>query len=325
MRPKSLAFRKFYEVFREQFYIDYCSEKPREEIIHSPELWETGKFDKNNRIIGKPILVEKFGVNKHGYLYRLYRNAFNSHYTTIKDVYAINILEYLGFRIADVENEVDEARKADLLFKQFEAKYPVAETEQFDEPEEIRAVRNTVREFYEFITVKQLKQAWNLLTPEFQNREIWEGNYERFADGYVTTRALRNIAVFNVEQKNPYYICKLFYEDEMAIYPVKGLNGLEDMTVDELDEFIRRVGIIRKDIESKGGNSFDKVPLNKLFNPAAIEYIWYECGLTGESLSKLFPKPKPVVVWRLYECTCIFISGKCYINDISPVKTYSIR
>lgn len=232
-------------------------------------------------------------------------------------------LEFLGYKLpADLDfDKILWNERADALFQQF------VKRRNNNDQDNLLEVKSLVERFYHCIAAMKLDEAWTCISPTFQNREIWEGSFERFKDGYATTRSITEICAFNMVKVAQNVIkCKIYYKDEVATYPLKGISEVQHLTADEIDVFIAGLNKIRKDIEKNNGKNFGNIPLRKFFDKTSMEFIWYECGFEGKSLHKHFPKPYIEIVDRLFDCSCILIDGRWLINNIdSGVKTYAIR
>lgn len=328
-----LTYRAFYDDFKEAFirkeYPDGKANIGRGD--DSPSIWEH-KNPKTNKV--RVLEIIEFCLKDEKYFYRQLALMKTSEGKKVNSKALGKALEYLEYKIPENLEKIKGAwdEKAEVLLKQFKERINSKKKNRStnngteDDTSCLEDAKQTVENFYHYLSVGNTQAAWELLSVSFQNREIWEGNFDRFHDGYATTLALRNICAFNALQIAPTLIeCNVFYEDEVSTYPINGLQAIKLMTVSELDDFVAVVKRIQKDIEKKGGKYFEKIPLSKLFDPTGMEFIWYECGFKGNELHKYFAKPHPEIVLRLYQCYCILHEGRWVINNISPLKTYSIR
>ncbi len=330
----SETYRIFYQAFRAAYYqiyfIDPGVNKPLP--VTSNKIWSDVPGHEIPPI--KTIIGDEDDNVHPDYFYKKDGEAKDNSTLSIKVDRLAKALDYIGYKPTSNRRGkyINWNRELPVQLTRFRKVEGIVLTAQstaeaaLQGQSELDAAKACVENFYKHLAVGETKQAWNLLSLTFQNREVWQGNYERFHDGYATTLALRRICAFNPEQTAPTVVeCMIFYEDEVSTYPIKGLQAMQLMSVGELDDFVRAVKKMQQDIEAKGGHGFERVPLKKLFDPTGMEFIWYECGFKGSELHKHFAKPHPEVVLRLFQCTCTLQGGHWLINNISPAKTYSIR
>jgi hypothetical protein len=326
------TYRHFYRVFRDIYYEKYFP-NPDPQLdppVDSPEIW------KGPRGVDETPLKEitKDSTTDVDYFYKKQTDTKERNIISVLAGRLGYALVFIGIR-HDGLQEDGETEWIDILpdmLIQFKRYYPHNKFGKYTfnksaiDSVDLEKAKHCVEQFYHHLAAKETKEAWGLLTSTFQNREVWDGDYSRFHDGYATTLALRQICAFNAQRITATLVeCMVFYEDEVSTYPIKGLQATQLMSVGELDDFVRAVKKMQQDIESKGGHGFEKVPLKKLFDPTGMEFIWYECGFKGSELHRHFAKPHPEVVLRLFQCTCTFQGDRWLINNISPAKTYSIR
>lgn len=328
----STTYHAFYEVFKAAFLkITFPDGKsPYGRGDDSPEIWREQDEKGNYRVhtmIGGSYPKDPMYFSRMRSVLKTVHGKPTESGINAQAIYGA--LVFLGYKLPDGMKSLRNfpvKEKAKILIEQFK-------TEKFGEGwtasrdnKDLEKACTTVENFYKYLATGDTQSAWNLLSPTFQNREVWSGDYERFRDGYATTIALRDIRAFNPKQIVQKVIeCKVFYEDEVLTYPINGLPSIKTMTIGEVEDFVKGVKKIKADIEKKGGSGFENVPIEKLFNPTGMEFIWYECGFKGEELHRFFAKPHSEIVYRLYNCSCIFIGDKWLINSIMPVPTYAVR
>lgn len=324
------TYRAFYAAFKEKFIEKEFKngKSPYGRGDDSPAIWKEKNPKTKNFLV---LEIIEFCLKDEMYFYRQL-SLIKAKPKTINSKALGKALEYMGYILPeDMQRSQDSwDDKAEVLLNQFRAdalsKSAMPQPDPNPGNPALNTAKKCVEDFYKFLAIGKTKNAWDLLAPAFQNREVWEGNYERFHDGYSNTLALRNICVFNAVQTLPSLIeCMVFYEDEVSTYPINRMQALMPMSIAELDDFVATVKKMQSDIEQKGGVGFENIPIRKLFDPTGTEYIWYECFFKGKELNKHFPKPHPEVVLRLCQCSCILEGDQWLIKNISPAKTYSIR
>ncbi len=344
MEVSTLVYQKFYEVLRD------CFEEMIKPIVvsyksnTSRDFWLT-----INPKTGKELFTEFFpGINVaplHFYTKKYEFNPSKKKYGTIKDDVQINILvNGIGVSIPDEEKKEfkeprKKAHKLYLLFvEQYCPEYLEEECERLkfgikkENKENYKAlslpnrtaeeISQLVCNFYACIDDKKLKEAWDLIHPEFQNM-FWEEDFNRFSTGYSNTISTRNVHVFDIDEVN--LKCKFYYEDTVRLYITPDLAGLEEIPIDRLPEFVEKVRKFQSKIEEVGLENVLKVGVPRLFDTSFSEYIRYTYQIPLEKLQIILPKPEPILVPRLMEAVCGKDGQNMKIKIIKAIKSVSIR
>lgn len=183
---------------------------------------------------------------------------------------------------------------------------------------------DTVRRFYDLLSTKEFEGAWSLLSPNFQNRDAWKGEFKQFELGYNNFRGVKNCNVFNPSYRSNSVIeCLVYYEDEIERHVINEIISIENMLIDDLDEFVHSINSINKKLSSLDGANIKKLPLQKLFDPTVSEFIWYTNKISPDKFRERFPMKKTIWVKRLYVCSCVKIGDKWLIDRIVQDKTYT--
>jgi len=196
-------------------------------------------------------------------------------------------------------------------------------TTQLDNQEAVKAL---ISNFYENVGVGRYADAWQLMTADFQNRTPWNGNVDRFIEGYYNAVGLNSLTIFDLIQKLPSVVdAQVCFNDEIAAYTSADLAALSSMTVADTEKFVQCIGAIREKVQQAGGQGFDNIELYKLFESGASEYIWYRCGIPTANIEMAFPTQRTIVIKRLYNCSCKLFEGKWQINSIRGIPVQSVR
>ncbi|MCY1479230.1 hypothetical protein D3C87_297760 [compost metagenome] len=343
----SAAYQVFYDILRRVFHAKCYKDHPDRAVsIDSPFLWEDKNPDTGKIFALEFVTGTNLSDTKH--FYRRYIDLDPSHKVSgpVNIQIFVRGLEYIG--IAPTAEEYKRltkpSDKVDHLYQTFLRQYAseIEEVEneindnsndakhyikkQVDKSPKLSDAVATVHSFYDNINSGDYKEAWNALSPIMQNKKPWLGDFEKFRIGYLNTSRLHNIVVLQTQQPRPNTLeCKVFYDDEINAYTSKELRILDILTVDDLEVFIDQVKKLIKIFKDKGLSGFENVELHKLFDPDASEYIWYKANFPTEKLKDIFPIQKHITVRRVQECTCIFVRDSWLINEITSIKSYSIR
>lgn len=345
MRIRPTVYEPIYFDVREKFFNEKLkAHNPHNLTIKNPEIW-----DAKNENTGEYWVIELFEGSRpitSRYLYRKWADHKNSVDFHMDDLVLQKMLTYIGIRAPEHTKNWDNLKateKVKILLREFvlqnKESIPTADvinilgqgndSEPFDEGlgSNQTAAKLVVQRFYENIAAGNYEGAWDLMSPQLQNRKPWEGNRQRFEEGYTNTRSVRGITVFNVVPNVPNVIeCKVFYEDDVFLYFTKEMAALNTLTVKHLDFFVECINKMKAEFESRGLENFDQIELSKLFEPAASEYIWYKCKYDKNKLDELFNVTrKSYIVKRVYDCSCHLTSADWKISDINAMQTYSAR
>lgn len=357
MQIVSSVYRSFYQHFWDKFFQDEWS--TRKPVRKYSQLVFNAKDQKGSLLIIEKVL--KFsGLVDTIYFYRKYNDLDPMERKKGEvDTYALMAaLEYLGYtdEASNKNNDNLLLRTFQLLkkyikekcleFAEAQMKLTKMEIESLDDKGDIEQtseekpdpvtknnlydheqdVKFTILSFYERIGCGEYKDAWELMSAEFQNRTPWLGDIERFIEGYTNTNGVKNILVFKVEKRfSTVFEAMVYYEDEIAAFTSAEISPLSSMTVADIDTCVKNIKQLQTKVEENGGNNFEKIELYKLFEHASSEYIWYKCGVKSSSLPNLFSARKSVLIHRLYYCTCKLVNDKWYITGIRGVPIQSAR
>lgn len=360
MQIDSAIYRNFYqklwEAFAEREWLE--EDKPKR---YSQYIWNIK--DKGNKYVVVERFLKYTRYRDERYFYRRYLdlNPIQTSKGEVDDLAMAEALEYLGYKVPeDVKDREHLNVRADHLLKQYIENnfqdYKVEDKNsdkmqvesssnpgdysrpaQMDKPvADVKVpqpsgaqeddVRFLIADFYEKISAGEYREAWELLTPEFQNRIPWNGDVSRFVEGYTNTTFAKDVMVFNVVKRFPTLIeAQVYYQDEIAAYTSPDLSSLFSMTVADIDDFVKNIRYIQKRIEDNGGKNFEKLELYKLFEQGASEYIWYKCGIKPADIPNVFPARRTISVRRFYYCSCKLINDKWLINGIRGMFIESAR
>lgn len=224
------------------------------------------------------------------------------------DVYAkfLGYTSYHEFRLSTSNSYAEKVNVIDTTISEFDQ------------------ATDTVRLFYDLLSTKEFEGAWSLLSPNFQNRDAWKGEFKQFELGYNNFRGVKNCNVFNPSYRSNSVIeCLVYYEDEIERHVINEIISIENMLIDDLDEFVHCINSINKKLSSLDGANIKKLPLQKLFDPTVSEFIWYTNKISPDKFREQFPMKKTIWVKRLYVCTCVKIGDKWLIDRIVQDKTYT--
>jgi hypothetical protein len=354
------VYEKFYEILSDEFFHRYFSSwqgiPPRK---GSREMWEYIREGRSNKNLTQYTSSKLFGVKSHEFFYRKFLDAkkFNEVQLDI-DVFT-KALEFIGVKLEDPYinnlNPVDKIKKIYekfliLYFYDFYAnkanntspsdiielinknntsyEIPYEDSikgSQISYNVDIEKINILFKNFYNYLSEKKFKKAWDLLTSDFQKR-VWRSDLEKFKAGYEHFRLVRNLAVFNAVQYSPFETaCLVYYEDEVDAYQSAQLEGLKSITVGEIDKFAIQIMKIRERAKELDIKDFDNVEILKLFDPVASEYLIYKSGFYKEEQYDFFSSKNVIIVKRLYHVSCVSLNRKWLIDRIRTIPTYSSR
>ena len=105
--------------------------------------------------------------------------------------------------------------------------------------------------FYGLVGKEKYEEAFKYLSPNFQER-IWDGNVDRFADGYKHTQTIQNVSVYK--------------EDSLSGNPELGVRYTEKLQLlcHPLLDDIKTVQHKDKDFADRNIEAFNKLMIEKL-------------------------------------------------------------
>lgn len=352
----SVVYQLFYKVLRAEFIKkEFDGIIPEDRGEDTPTIWD--KTGKNGKALAVTLFIGgRSSEARYFYRKNIELNPKRKDNGRLDNLAFCKGLEYIGMTPPEEINswhKKDALYRAEVLLDKFldifsndlpdeviKKQRSLSQSDslgndnttnnKFNTTEEVNsdltAAKLVVQKFYESIAVSDYLRAWQLMSPEFQKRKPWEGNFEKFQIGYTNTNSLRQIIVFDISQNVPNLVtCRITYDDDIAAYTNKELAALESMTVADIDVFSDTIKKLKNKLENGGLQDFDKIELHKLFEHSASEYIWYKCNYDPNILDKLFDTQRSIVVRRMYDCSCKRYGEKWLINKISAVKTFSAR
>jgi hypothetical protein len=190
---------------------------------------------------------------------------------------------------------------------------------------DLMEAKNIVYSFYSYISTYKLKEAWELLSDRFKNR-AWKNEFKDFERGYVNTRQLRGIHVFNEKIENMDQVeGLLFYEDEVEAYEAPELSAAQACKLDDLEYFCAQVNRFLQKLKESSVSNPGHLPIKMLFEKSASEYVLYKCDIKEQFRDTVFSTKKSFTASRLIKFHCIKQNGEFKISALRPVKTAAIR
>jgi hypothetical protein len=361
MKISSIAYQKLYEVLYEQFVEKtWVNKEQQAPGSDSEKAWlernpETGNF----------YFHEFFGhaVENPEHLIRKKKDIkrYNLVDVVVKEPLLFKLCEFIGFQLPEaiVNSHPTTEQKAGILYQLFlekhwpehlianRAKLEVFnhdtgklikssrekkhnhETEAMTDSQvqaaiEEKAVRNLIARFYECISHGKLEEAWECLTPGFRKR-TWKDQLEDFTIGYTNTITIRNLHIFDINHYGSGITCKVYYEDDLTCWTSLELGNIEKISVADLEIFVERVKKLKEAAASAGIEGLEKIELQKFFEPAFSEYVWYKCRMKPEDITGLLPSMERQSLYRLKSISCICPDGEWLINAINSAKPHPIR
>lgn len=185
-------------------------------------------------------------------------------------------------------------------------------------------IENLVTRFYNHISSSKIDKAWELLSKNFQQR-VWKGKYEDFAIGYRNTLSIFNVHVWDVQIDNDAAKCNVFFMDKISVRTTKAFSNLDKLCVEDLDDFKSVIDQASEHAKKLNLEGFNRIELNKFFEPAASEYIWYKCNRDFDKVAELLPMEITVELGRVYSMSCALVDENWLITSITPIKNHLYR
>jgi hypothetical protein len=189
---------------------------------------------------------------------------------------------------------------------------------------EEKALRQVITSFYESVSLSRFEDAWEFISPNCRKR-IWNDNPETFQTGFTNTISIHHVHVFDIVRHSSGIKCRVYYEDDVVTYTSIELGNISKIPLSDLENFSERVKRLIAQAANAGLDGFEKIELQKLFEPAFSEYVFYRCGLNFDKMTELLPSQETLTIPRLYTLSCVQIDNEWLINAINPVKAHSIR
>lgn len=189
---------------------------------------------------------------------------------------------------------------------------------------EEKDVRQLIGRFYEYISHSRLEEAWDLLAPVYRKRN-WKDDFESFRIGYTNTVSIHHVHIFDITRQSSGIKCKIYYEDDVITYTSIELGNIGKIPISDYENFSERVKRLIAAAANAGLEGFEKIELQKLFEPALSEYVWYRCGMDPNKIAEFLPSQETRPIPRLYIISCVRIENDWFINSINPVNPHSIR
>ena len=365
MNISSIAYQKFYEVLLDHFARKNISEKRYEKLGYGSYLiWEEknpetgvpifeevfglylddskhfykkkGQFDPakvNFGFVNDSVLIRAFQEMNLSYpdqidkkipltigqkarvLYQVFLEKFYLEFWE-ENKAELEIYNRASGKLVKEKNNIQKSEKNDNSTN-------MVERQSFTDKDE-QAITDLVTAFYENIGLAKLEDAWNFLAPAFQRR-TWKDDFSTFSVGYTNTISIHHIHVFDITRHSSGMKCKLYYEDDVVTYTSIELGNIGKTRVADQDSFIEKIKRLSEAAASAGLEGFEKIELQKFFEPAFSEYVWYKCGMKPDRITELLPSQETLTIPRLYTISCMVIENQWFINAINPVKAHSIR
>jgi len=294
------------------------------------------------------FFVHYFGKNhskNYKYLYRKFSESKNKESINIIDAILFRALKYLGYRtLVDTksdslvvpynENKLTNGIKEMLNYfvDEYSEEIELQRNSYSDDlsnlditQSDLTKVEKIVNDFYENLSRRQYKNAWNLLTPYFRKR-IWDDSLEDFEFGYECTRGIIEICIFRAKKNNRgVYECQIYYEDKLNIYGASEINMLKDVKFESIDDFNEKLNDFLKRWQRIGAKNISKFPITKFCDLSISEALRYSNKLSLKDIKKEFGEGRLFQFKRNFTCTVHKIEGKFLIESIQELKTKSLN
>jgi hypothetical protein len=185
-------------------------------------------------------------------------------------------------------------------------------------------ITKVVKGFFQNISAANYDDAWNALSPTMRKR-VWNDEVDAFKIGYTNCIAINGVHVWDVKTEDKTATCKVYYEDVINTYTTMELGNIEKLTIGNIDEFVKKLGVIKEKASKTSLVNFDKIEIQKFFEPANSEYIWYKCGMKPEAIKELYESEAVLCLPRLYNLSLVKIDNNWQIKGITPIKNFLHR
>ncbi|GAA3913635.1 hypothetical protein GO495_17620 [Chitinophaga oryziterrae] len=212
------VYKKFFELFRDKLY-----ERELSPLANQNEslgkIWKQPLIDEKGRSTEVPFITAHFSV-KPLYFYEKYRVAVNNPEDDVPFVTFAFVRAYEYLENIPEEKQYQGKREqwedhADALLQEF-AKKPMLQHGELDdldsdylidgpftfsEFEEERfptgKIKKMMVDFYSAISDERYYEAWKLLSPGFQKESFWDGDFERFKNGFFNVASIDILFISN--------------------------------------------------------------------------------------------------------------------------------
>lgn len=358
MKISHLAFDKFYNVILEHFRNNALTPEERErESPKSATNWEASRNNAFNKLFGLYTKDTRKFYRLRG---EIRSESPNDGY--VDDDLFIVALKFIGI---EIPNEIkkaeiaDDEKKVQVYYQYFlKSHYPEflernPHLQVYDEglnklifPKDNISITNSrfsyligeneiygnmnidiikaVNDFYQNISTSKYDEAWNGLSATMRKR-VWNDKFETFEIGYTNSIAVNNVHIWDVKAEIKTATCKIYYEDVVNTYTTVELGNIEKLTIGYLDEFIRKLNSIKEKASKTSLVNFDKIEIQKFFEPANSEYIWYKCGMKPEAIKELYDSEAVLCLPRIYNISLVKTDDSWQITGITPIKSFLHR
>lgn len=322
------TFMHFYKLLVTNIAIKmYGTDNPfKKSILKTTEIW-----NEKNGIL--PVQAVTNGLaTARDYFYKRKSTGKKTNAVDIDVLCFINSLKYMDFNNPNSWAKMEPYSQAKVQREHLKllAELEAGDNKEGDEMNSKRKdqIKKLVEQYYTSLAERKFDIAWSLLSPEYKQRDICDGDFEKFKACYTNTRNIFNIHVFNVtEYSSSRASCLVYYEDEVALYPLPELDSMKNLKIENINEFVFLLEKFKESMKSKGGKFVEQLKLEKIFDPLAIENVWYDCEFDPKNLRKTFGFPESKFIRRMYDMSCILVNDKWLIDNISfnQILTYTAR
>lgn len=186
-------------------------------------------------------------------------------------------------------------------------------------------VKTLIENFYEAITKREHKKAWDMLTPDFHQR-TWGGDFEKFERGYKNTQSILGVHIIEYQTTGVVVKCKVYYEDEVDTFTRGELSILPKLTIAETEKLYNVLEDFKCNLEKTGLKEIENIEIEKLFDEFTLsEYIAFKTDLGNTELQKALPVSKTYQLPRLYNIIAHNVKDKWLLNSIRPIRFLLLR
>lgn len=359
MQIKTADYIIFYEVLRDEYFKNECKGVSDAEI-NSNTIWNKGVVE-NGVELKEKLTSRLFALTDTQYFYRKYKEAKRLPPTNlpIRDLALFRGLDYLrsNNRInhPQIKTGSYEEKSTKLLAKLLEDA-PLEDniltttnsTEQpkssspkknrfSDSDDGFRKIEFLIKEFFRYINERKYYDAWNLLTPKYQFKGPWRGNYYKFISSFTLSDYIFDVLVFDFSLGQNSIRFRVFYKEKTnqieidfdylkSLLELKSLKefsehcSIESLKNVDLNRFKNLLGsLYQKKLESSKKTPFGY----KWVDSVEIEHIFFESVIDRNLFVELFPSSLTQRVSQTSGGSCSFFEGKWLIEELTGIHTLS--
>ncbi|WP_406825448.1 hypothetical protein [Pedobacter sp. KACC 23697] len=172
-----------------------------------------------------------------------------------------------------------------------------------------------VEKYYNFIAIKEMQKAWNLLSPYYQ-KAYWKNNFDDFSSHNENIVFIKKLHVWDVSVDGDSASCKVYFESKQYIESSAELYDLKSLNLRELDIFAEKILAFKKKADI-AGLSLNHIKIKDLLKTDIGELLRYRTGCDPEELSNTLDLLEPLSSKRLYTFSFAIYSTVWVISDIS--------